>query len=117
MATLEPFRATPHPQSSDVVSMRLHFRPFHLFSALRCAPLVFRQVLQVAPAAATLIILPFCAAQAQTMEPYSYTNAPIGLNFLIAGYSHQSGSVLVDPSLPISNVKATVDGEFLAYSR
>jgi hypothetical protein len=99
------------------VSVRLHFRPFHLFSALRCASLVFRHVLQVAPAAATLVIFPFCAAQAQTMEPNSYTNAPIGLNFLIAGYSHQSGSVLVDPSLPISNVKATVDGEFLAYSR
>jgi hypothetical protein len=50
------------------------------------------------------------------MEPLSYTNAPIGLNFLIAGYAHQSGSVLVDPSLPIKNVTATVASAFLAYS-
>jgi len=50
------------------------------------------------------------------MEPLSYTNAPIGLNFLIAGYTYQWGSVLVDPSLPIQNVKATVDTATLAYS-
>jgi Putative MetA-pathway of phenol degradation len=56
-------------------------------------------------------------AHAQTMEPLSYTNSPIGLNFLIAGYTYQTGSVLVDPSLPISNVHATVDSPFLAYSR
>ena len=27
-------------------------------------------------------------ASAQTMEPLSYSNAPIGLNFLILGYTH-----------------------------
>jgi len=56
-------------------------------------------------------------ARAQTMEPLLYTNAPIGLNFLVAGYVNQSGSVLVDPSSPIKNLKATVDSAFLAYSR
>ena len=50
------------------------------------------------------------------MEPYSYANAPIGLNFLIAGTTHQWGSVLVDPALPVRNVKATVDTATLAYS-
>jgi hypothetical protein len=55
--------------------------------------------------------------RAQTMEPLSYTNSPIGLNFLIAGYGYQTGNVLVDPSLPVKNVKATVDNAFLAYSR
>jgi hypothetical protein len=59
----------------------------------------------------------FALVQAQTMEPLSYTNAPVGLNFVIAGYSYQSGSVLADPSLPINNVKATVDGATIAYSR
>lgn len=58
----------------------------------------------------------FALVQAQTMEPLSYTNSPIGLNFVIAGYSHQSGSVLADPSLPINNVKATVDSATVAYS-
>jgi outer membrane putative beta-barrel porin/alpha-amylase len=60
---------------------------------------------------------PFCGARAQSMEPLSYTNAPIGLNFLIAGYTHQWGSVLVDPSIPVTNVTAKVDTPFLAFSR
>jgi hypothetical protein len=68
-------------------------------------------------ATAPLAMSPACLVHAQTMEPLSYTNSPIGLNFLIAGYSYQSGSVLADPSLPISNVKATVDSATLAYSR
>lgn len=51
------------------------------------------------------------------MEPLSYSNAPIGLNFLIAGYSHQWGNVLADPSLPVRDVEASVDAGNLAYSR
>jgi len=57
------------------------------------------------------------SAAAQTMEPMSYSNAPIGLNFLIAGYSHQWGHVLADPSLPVRDVEASVDAGNLAYSR
>ena len=57
------------------------------------------------------------SAAAQTMEPMSYSNAPIGLNFLIAGYSHQWGNVLADPSLPVRDVEASVDAGNLAYSR
>jgi hypothetical protein len=64
-----------------------------------------------------LVTFPSCMTHAQTMEPLSYTNAPIGLNFLIAGFGHQSGSVLVDPSLPVNDVHATVESAFLAYSR
>lgn len=56
-------------------------------------------------------------AHAQSMEPLSYTNSPVGLNFLVVGSSYQSGNVLVDPSLPLKDVHATVDSAFLAYSR
>jgi hypothetical protein len=55
--------------------------------------------------------------RAQTMEPRSFSNSPLDLNFLITGYAYQTGNVLVDPSLPITNVKATVDTAFMAYSR
>jgi len=54
-------------------------------------------------------------ACAQSMEPLSYSNAPIGLNFLIVGATHQWGSVLVDPTLPVKDVKASVDTATLAY--
>jgi hypothetical protein len=68
-------------------------------------------------AATALAISPYSIVRAQSMEPLAYTNAPIGLNFLVAGYAYQTGNVLVDPSLPLKNVKATVDSAFLAYSR
>jgi hypothetical protein len=64
------------------------------------------------------LAMAYCViAHAQSMEPLSYTNPPIGLNFLIAGFGYQSGNVLVDPSLPLKDVHATVDSAFLAYSR
>ena len=47
--------------------------------------------------AAVLAVLALVAssiAHGQTMEPLTYTNAPIGLNFLVAGYTYQTGSVL-----------------------
>jgi len=55
-------------------------------------------------------------ALAQSMEPLSYSNAPIGLNFLIVGGTHQTGSVLVDPTLPVKDVTAEVNTATLAYS-
>jgi len=47
-----------------------------------------------------------CAAGVaeQDLEPRAYSNAPIGLNFLILGGTHQTGSVLVDPALPVKTV-------------
>jgi hypothetical protein len=54
-------------------------------------------------------------ALAQSMEPLSYTNVPIGVNFLIVGTTHQWGSVLVDPTLPVKDVTASVDTATLAY--
>jgi hypothetical protein len=77
----------------------------------------FRAALYLAIAVAALVFSPFSIGHAQSMEPLSYTNSPIGLNFLIAGYAYQTGNVLVDPSLPLKNVHATVDDAFLAYSR
>jgi hypothetical protein len=51
------------------------------------------------------------------MEPRTYANAPIGLNFLIASYQYSWGDVLVDPSVPIKNADAKVDTLLLGYSR
>src|SRR5579871_5524845 len=42
---------------------------------------------------------------AQELEPRSYTNTPVGLNFLIAGDSYLKGSVLTDPSEPLKDAK------------
>jgi hypothetical protein len=44
---------------------------------------------------------PLCA---QDLEPRSYSNSPIGLNFAIVGYAYAKGDVLTDPSIPLENV-------------
>ena len=57
------------------------------------------------------------SAHGQSMEPRAYANAPVGLNFLIAGYVYQWGDVLLDPSLPVQNLNAKVNTAVLGYSR
>ena len=56
-------------------------------------------------------------AHAQDLEPRSYTNTPIGLNFLLTGYAYQTGDVATDPSLPLEDAKLHVHSTFLAYAR
>ncbi len=57
------------------------------------------------------------SANAQSMEPRAYSNAPVGMNFLILGYAYQSGDVLLDPSVPVKDVTANAHTALLAYSR
>jgi hypothetical protein len=44
-------------------------------------------------------------AQAKDLEPRSYSNTPVGLNFLIAGYGYAEGKLAFDPSTPITDAK------------
>ena len=44
------------------------------------------------------------------MEPRAYSASPVGLNFLGIGYGWLTGSVILDPSLPISDIHATAQG-------
>ncbi len=56
-------------------------------------------------------------SHAQDLEPRSYANTPIGLNFLIAGYAYQTGDVATDPSLPLEDAKVHIHSAVLAYAR
>ena len=42
-------------------------------------------------------------ARAQDIEPRAYSNAPIGVNFLVAGYAYTRGGLAFDSSAPITN--------------
>lgn len=66
---------------------------------------------------ALLIVGTLSPAQAQDMEPRSYSNAPIGLNFLIGGYGYTRGGLAFDSSLPVSNPELTTSSAVLAYGR
>jgi len=57
-----------------------------------------------------------CAA-GQSMEPRSYTNAPVGMNFAIFGLGYSTGGVAFDPGLPVKNPDLTVWSSFAGYTR
>jgi hypothetical protein len=62
----------------------------------------------------------FCeagGALGQDMEPRAFSASPIDTNFLIVNYLHTTGSVSIDPSLPITGAKATIDTGSLGYER
>ncbi|MEY2854969.1 MAG: hypothetical protein RL030_2101 [Pseudomonadota bacterium] len=54
---------------------------------------------------------------AQEIEPRTYSNAPVGLNFLVAGYGYTEGGVAFDPTVPLTNAQIEVHGAVLAYAR
>lgn len=54
---------------------------------------------------------------AQSLEPRAYSNLPIGMNFLLAGYAYQQGEVLLDPSLPLKDVNMQIHSAVLGYAR
>ena len=47
---------------------------------------------------------------AQDMEPRAYSASPVGANFLVVVASRSTGSVLVDPTLPVTDVHADING-------
>ena len=57
------------------------------------------------------------AAHAQELEPRSYSNAPVGLNFLIAGYGYSDGKIAFDPSSSITDAQFKSNTEVFAYAR
>ena len=56
-------------------------------------------------------------ANAQEAEPRSYSNAPIGLNFLISGYVYSQGKIAFDPNAAIADATFHSDTGVLAYVR
>jgi hypothetical protein len=65
--------------------------------------------------ACLLIGAPF-AAQAQDIEPRAFSNAPVGVNFLIGGYAYTRGGIAFDSSLPIDNPKLGVSSAVVGYA-
>jgi hypothetical protein len=64
-----------------------------------------------------LAAAPRGGALAQDLEPRLYTNVPVGMNFLGAGYAYSEGGVLFDPSVALDNAAIELDGPLLGYGR
>jgi hypothetical protein len=67
--------------------------------------------------AALLLVLQAPAARAQDIEPRSYSNAPIGVNFVVAGVAGTRGGLSFDPALPVENPSLRTGNAVLGYAR
>jgi len=63
------------------------------------------------------VLLLASSVSAQELEPRAYSPAPVGLNFLVVSYAYQFGEVLFDPTVPITDVDAKLNGSAIAYGR
>lgn len=51
------------------------------------------------------------------MEPRAYSPAPVGTQFVVLTYGHQSGDVLLDASLPLKDVSVKLNAGTFGYGR
>jgi len=66
------------------------------------------------------MLLVFCHVDnsySQDLEPRLLSRMPTGGNFVIASYSYSTGNILLDNSLPIEDLKASLNNIVLAYAR
>jgi hypothetical protein len=71
----------------------------------------------MAIAAVLLAASPLASVFAQDLEPRLFTNVPLGINFLGAGYGYSQGNVLFDPTVALENAEIEIDGPVLGYGR
>jgi hypothetical protein len=56
-------------------------------------------------------------AFAQELEPKAYSASPVGATFLVAALSRSTGSVVFDPTLPITDVSARINGAVIGVGQ
>jgi hypothetical protein len=66
--------------------------------------------------AACLLLLAAARAPAQDIEPRTYSNAPVGVSFLLAGYAYTRGGVAFDSALPLQDPELETSNALLAYA-
>jgi hypothetical protein len=66
---------------------------------------------------AWLLVGQMSSAQAQDIEPRAFSNAPIGVNFLIVGYGYTRGGLAFDSSAPVTDPQLETSSAVLGYAR
>jgi hypothetical protein len=64
-----------------------------------------------------VLVMAPAGAHAQELEPRAYSNAPVGFNFVVVGYSYSQGGLSLDPSLPVDDAKLEIHSALFAYAR
>jgi Putative MetA-pathway of phenol degradation len=65
----------------------------------------------------TVALLLAAGAAAQELEPRAYSASPTGANFVGIGFERSSGSVLFDPTIPLTDVHADISSPVLGIGR
>jgi hypothetical protein len=68
-------------------------------------------------AVVVVILAAAMTAEAQQLEPRTYSNTPVGMNFLLLGYAYTTGDVAFDTSAPIEDGHITIHSALLGYAR
>ena len=63
------------------------------------------------------LLLTTCEAVAQQLEPRSYSNIPVGMNFLVGGYVYTDGSIGTDASSPLQDAEVQTHNALVGYAR
>jgi len=63
------------------------------------------------------LLMTATCTRGQSLEPRLYSNAPVGLNFVLGGYGFSTGSAITDPSVAVEDGELEVHSPFAAYAR
>ncbi|MBK7108054.1 MAG: hypothetical protein IPH61_02575 [Bacteroidetes bacterium] len=63
------------------------------------------------------ILIVIHSVSAQELEPRAYANLPKALNAIALGYTYTKGNVILDPSIPISDLEIVSHNVSAGYMR
>lgn len=66
---------------------------------------------------ALLLLAAAVPAEAQSLDPRSFVNTPVGINFASLAYGYSSGNVLFDAAVALENAELTIHGPTAGYAR
>jgi hypothetical protein len=66
---------------------------------------------------ALCLLLLAAPSSAQDLDPRAYVNVPVNGTFLVVGFSVSHGGVVTDPTLPVTDLNATVETPSLGVAR
>jgi hypothetical protein len=75
------------------------------------------RVWQIAALAACMLAAGVPDALAQDIEPRSFSNAPVGVNFLVGGFAYTRGGLAFDSASQLSNPHLTTSSAVAGYAR
>ncbi len=96
-------------------------RNWCFFRAAIAQPILiaYQNVIKLSGAVQVAIAILFMAAQvhAGEIEPGTYVNTPVGINFLLMGYVYSDGGLSTETSSPIKDAQVKMHTGVLAYAR